>query len=57
MSRLCPRLRFPPLDKELECFISGPHTVTNLVAACGSCNSRKGAKPPHEYAKTLGRLF
>lgn len=27
----------------------GPHALANLCCACQSCNSRKGAKMPHEF--------
>lgn len=35
----------------------GPHILENLVIACPSCNLRKNAKDPYEFAQERGRLF
>lgn len=35
----------------------GRHEVANLVISCPSCNNRKRAKDPYQYAASLGRLF
>lgn len=35
----------------------GKHEIDNLVIACPTCNMRKNAKDPYEYANSLGRLF
>jgi len=34
----------------------GEHRITNLVIACPTCNVRKNAKDPHEFAASIGRL-
>ena len=46
----------PSLDHYQPLALGGAHSASNVVAACLICNIGKGAKPPHEYAKTLGRL-
>jgi 5-methylcytosine-specific restriction endonuclease McrA len=35
----------------------GKHEVSNLVIACPTCNLRKNAKDPLEFAASVGRLF
>lgn len=35
----------------------GKHELENLVIACASCNLRKNAKDPLEFAQEVGRLF
>lgn len=35
----------------------GEHTASNIVAACGPCNSSKHKKPIEEFARLRGRLF
>lgn len=35
----------------------GRHEVSNLVIACPTCNLRKNAKDPLEFAASVGRLF
>lgn len=35
----------------------GAHELDNLVIACPSCNHRKSAKDPLEFAAEVGRLF
>ena len=42
---------YQPLSK------GGKHVVDNLVIACPTCNLRKSAKDPYEFAASLGRLF
>ncbi len=34
----------------------GAHSIENLVAACGRCNSSKGARDPIEFMASLGEL-
>lgn len=36
---------------------NGSHSVSNIVAACKSCNSKKQNKTPEEFAKQIGRLL
>lgn len=42
---------YQPLSK------GGEHRVSNLVIACPTCNLRKNAKDPLEFAASMGRLF
>ena len=35
----------------------GKHEVSNLVIACPTCNMRKNAKDPYDFAQERGRLF
>lgn len=35
----------------------GKHEADNLVIACGTCNRRKSARDPYEFAVQVGRLF
>lgn len=35
----------------------GRHEVANLVIACPTCNRRKSAKDPYQFATSVGRLF
>lgn len=42
---------YQPLSK------GGKHVVGNLVISCPSCNLRKNAKDPYEFAASMGRLF
>lgn len=35
----------------------GEHIIENLVISCPSCNLRKNAKDPYEFAKIKGKLF
>lgn len=42
---------YAPLSK------GGRHAIDNLVIACPSCNHRKSAKDPYEFAAQVGRLF
>lgn len=42
---------YHPLSK------GGEHRVSNLVIACPTCNLRKNAKDPLEFAASVGRLF
>ena len=34
----------------------GTHGGGNEVASCNPCNSRKGARDPYEFARSMGRL-
>ncbi len=34
----------------------GSHTLDNLVISCASCNLRKNAKLPEEFAKEIGKI-
>jgi len=42
---------YRPLSK------GGLHAEGNLVIACPTCNLRKSAKDPHQFAVSIGRLF
>lgn len=42
---------YEPLSK------GGAHELSNLVIACRSCNLRKNARDPYEFAASVGRLF
>lgn len=42
---------YVPLSK------GGAHEIDNLVIACPSCNHRKSAKDPLEFAAEVGKLF
>ncbi|MBR8182106.1 HNH endonuclease [Burkholderia ambifaria] len=42
---------YQPLSK------GGEHRISNLVIACPTCNLRKNAKDPLEFAASMGRLF
>lgn len=42
---------YVPLSK------GGEHVESNLVIACPSCNLRKQARDPYEFAAQVGRLF
>ncbi|KAA1013015.1 HNH endonuclease [Paraburkholderia panacisoli] len=42
---------YEPLSK------GGEHRISNLVIACPTCNLRKNAKDPLEFAASVGRLF
>ena len=42
---------YVPLSK------GGAHAAENLVISCPSCNGRKHAKDPYEFANQVGRLF
>ena len=42
---------YVPLSK------GGEHELHNLVIACPTCNLRKNAKDPYEFAQSVGRLF
>jgi 5-methylcytosine-specific restriction endonuclease McrA len=42
---------YQPLSK------GGEHRTSNLVIACPTCNLRKNAKDPLEFAASVGRLF
>lgn len=42
---------YVPLSK------GGSHQIENLVIACPSCNLKKSAKDPYDFAQEVGRLF
>ena len=50
------RMRTLTLDHVVPRRYGGPHTWTNLVAACSPCNRRKGGKMPAEAEMILRRL-
>ena len=50
------RMRTLTLDHVVPRRYGGPHTWTNLVAACSPCNRRKGGKMPAEAEMVLRRL-
>lgn len=35
----------------------GEHTLSNLVISCDTCNLKKHAKDPIQFAQSIGRLF
>lgn len=35
----------------------GKHEPSNIVPACKSCNSKKSAREPEDFAKSIGRLL
>lgn len=35
----------------------GEHTLSNLVVSCQSCNNKKHAKDPIDFAQSIGKLF
>ena len=35
----------------------GAHELSNLVISCRSCNAKKSARDPYEFANSVGRLF
>ena len=39
----------PTVDHVVPLARGGAHSVDNLVAACGTCNARKGTMLPHEF--------
>ncbi len=45
------------IDHYMPLAKGGKHHPDNLVIACPSCNLRKNAKDPYEFAAQLGRLF
>lgn len=47
----------PTIDHILPLNKGGSHTIDNLCLACKSCNSKKNAKHPEEWAKQIGRLL
>lgn len=47
----------PTIDHVKPLSKGGEHVASNLVIACKSCNSRKHAKDPIEFAQSLGRLL
>ncbi len=49
------KMRHLTLDHIIPRHCGGPHTWHNLVAACTSCNRRKGGKNPREANMVLRR--
>lgn len=45
------------IDHYMPLARGGLHELSNLVIACPSCNMRKNAKHPYEFAKEVGKLF
>ncbi|MEZ4516790.1 MAG: HNH endonuclease [Chloroflexota bacterium] len=50
------KMRTLTLDHIIPRWQGGPHTWTNLVAACSSCNRHKGGKPIAEVNMRLHRM-
>lgn len=48
------RLSFDHIDPLAR---GGAHAKDNIVMACPSCNSKKNAKPPWQFAASIGRLL
>lgn len=44
------------MDHKIPVSRGGHHTASNITAACGKCNSSKGAKTEKEFARTFRRL-
>jgi 5-methylcytosine-specific restriction endonuclease McrA len=53
----CREKRPLALDHIIPISKSGPHSRDNVVMACRSCNSSKGAKDPIKFAKERGLLL
>lgn len=51
----CGTTRHLTLDHVIPRSKGGPHTWDNVVAACATCNGRKGDRLPHEAGMTLAR--
>jgi 5-methylcytosine-specific restriction endonuclease McrA len=34
----------------------GKHEIANLVVACPTCNRKKGARQPDEFAQSIGKV-
>ncbi|MFN2208194.1 MAG: HNH endonuclease, partial [Candidatus Promineifilaceae bacterium] len=49
------KMRHLTIDHVIPRHLGGPHTWQNLVAACSSCNRRKGGKSPAEANMELRR--
>jgi 5-methylcytosine-specific restriction endonuclease McrA len=49
------KLKHLTIDHVIPRRLGGPHTWQNLVAACSSCNRRKGGKSPKEANMALRR--
>ena len=45
------------LDHILPLALGGRHDDDNLQLLCGTCNMRKGARDPTEFAQANGKLF
>lgn len=45
------------LDHYMPLSKGGTHTIDNIVLTCSSCNFKKNAKDPLQYANELGRLL
>lgn len=53
----CRQLKPLTFDHVIPLSKGGSHSAGNLVMACGSCNSSKGAKDPIEFAQSIGLLL
>lgn len=45
------------IDHYIPLAKGGKHTLSNLVVSCQSCNNKKHAKDPIEFANSIGRLL
>jgi len=45
------------IDHYIPLSKGGEHTLSNLVVSCKSCNNKKHAKMPEEFANSIGRLL
>lgn len=45
------------LDHIVPLALNGPHEDSNMQLLLPKCNMRKGAKPPEEYARSIGKLI
>jgi|LGVE01.1.fsa_nt_gb 5-methylcytosine-specific restriction endonuclease McrA len=49
------------VEKHLDHYIplskGGANSIYNVVWSCPSCNLKKGAKDPIEFANNIGKLF
>jgi len=45
------------IDHYIPLSKGGEHTISNLVISCFTCNLKKHAKDPIDFANSIGRLF